>query len=485
MRTWWQLLRQRGLLGAEPLRGRRGAGSYISDRALRLGAEVLEPRCLLTDAMGLAADDGGGDILVDASQWDDAGMTLLRDGDLVHLVRTGTTQDVIAPFAAAAPGQLIIQGRDDASDVLTIDLCGLTYITDTIRTPMLLTKELCFVGGDGIGIDELRFSNSQKSWNLDTYFQVAANNNSSIVLIEGYEDYHPGMGRFVSSYQQVELVTQPFGQYTAINFGTENNVINIDENRPQGLALVSDETLGISIQFNLADSEVFAGAGDDRITVESSVGNRLNAYGGNGNDTLFGSDGYDDLIGGEGNDWIDGRGGNAFLTGGCGNWVDEWWGGGDDTVIRGYANDSLLGGGGSVQNVGLEISTVVDEGDAIPNVSQTLIVPPSANTLLEQDDNIDTPVDEGDAIPNATQTLIVPPPANTLLGQGLDEPRDADVTLPQTLVTDAESDGEDSGLNELEGQESNPADENDSTETAATTWDDLITNPLLAHDAEK
>ena len=99
MRTWWQLLRQRGLLGSEPVHGRRGAGSYISDRALRLAAEVLEPRCLLTHATGLATG-GGGDILVDASQWDDAGLTLLRDGDLVHLVRTGTTQDVIAPFAA-------------------------------------------------------------------------------------------------------------------------------------------------------------------------------------------------------------------------------------------------------------------------------------------------------------------------------------------------------------------------------------------------
>ena len=130
MRTWWQLLRQRGRLGAEFVRGRRGAGMYISDRALRLAAEVLEPRCLLTDATGLAADDGGGDILVDASQWDDAGLTLLRDGDLVHLVRTGTTQDVIAPFAADARGKLIIQGRDDASDVLTIDVSGMTRPAD-------------------------------------------------------------------------------------------------------------------------------------------------------------------------------------------------------------------------------------------------------------------------------------------------------------------------------------------------------------------
>ena len=113
MRTWWQLLRQRGMLGSEPVRARRAVTNLyvVSDRALRLAAEVLEPRCLLTDTMGLAADDGGGDILVDASQWDDSGLTLRRAGDLVHLVRTGTTQDVIAPFAADARDRRGIRRR--------------------------------------------------------------------------------------------------------------------------------------------------------------------------------------------------------------------------------------------------------------------------------------------------------------------------------------------------------------------------------------
>ena len=91
-------------------------------------------------------------------------------------------------------------------------------------------------------------------------------------------------------------------------------------------------------------------------------------------------------------------------------------------------------------------------------------------------------VDEGDAIPNAKQTLIIPPPANMLLGQGLAEPRDEDTTLPQTLVTDAESDDGNRGLSALADQDSNLADADDSIETNSTAWDELLTNPLFVNE---
>ena len=57
-------------------------------------AEVLEPRCLMTDATGaLAADtvpvDAAapltGAVVVDASLWDDAGLTLQQVGNLLHV----------------------------------------------------------------------------------------------------------------------------------------------------------------------------------------------------------------------------------------------------------------------------------------------------------------------------------------------------------------------------------------------------------------
>ena len=57
-----------------------------------LAAEVLEPRCLMTEATGtLAAADAApltGAVVVDASRWDDAGLTLQQIGDLLHVFRT-------------------------------------------------------------------------------------------------------------------------------------------------------------------------------------------------------------------------------------------------------------------------------------------------------------------------------------------------------------------------------------------------------------
>lgn len=100
---------------------------------MRLAAEVLEPRCLMTDIAGLddasitavaddtadpvtaeVSTDGPATIVVDASLWDDRGLTVLQDGDWIHVVHTGTDLDVIPPLPAAEPAQLILQGRDNA-----------------------------------------------------------------------------------------------------------------------------------------------------------------------------------------------------------------------------------------------------------------------------------------------------------------------------------------------------------------------------------
>ena len=91
-----------------------------------LAAEVLEPRCLMTEVTGtLAAADATpltGAVVVDASLWDDAGLTLQQVGDLLHVFRTDTQTDVITPMLASEITSLNIIGRDYAVDVLTIHL---------------------------------------------------------------------------------------------------------------------------------------------------------------------------------------------------------------------------------------------------------------------------------------------------------------------------------------------------------------------------
>lgn len=94
-------------------------------------AEVLEPRCLLTDATGTLGSDTApaeaaapltGDVVIGPDLWDDAGLTLQQIGDLLHVFRTDTQTDVITPLLASEITSLNIIGRDNASDVLTIDV---------------------------------------------------------------------------------------------------------------------------------------------------------------------------------------------------------------------------------------------------------------------------------------------------------------------------------------------------------------------------
>lgn len=564
MRTWWQLLQQCRLLGTEPIRGRRGVGSYISDRALRLAAEVLEPRCLLTDATGLAAD-GGGDILVDASQWDDAGLTLLRDGNLVHPVRTSTAQDVITPFAADTLGQLIIQGRDDASDVLTIDVSGMRHYDKKgiyVSQPEAIINNLLFDGGSGDGFDEVRIV-GRTSWYAAIEYQLAVVKDFSSVRTS----YQTGGGPFGLIYRQVELTTDSIqperGLKRAVEFGDEDNAITVDYGvfryGPYGhgpnrdYVTITDTFLDAALRLPTtwhSETTIDARGGNDRITVISGLGYGGYAIsGGDGNDVLVGGDrtdesdggrGDDSLFGGDGDDCLKGSLGDDEIDGGTGSdelivWDSEiktydirlgvdsmkgigvdrfknieganisvghgsridassfrgtvslWAYDGDSTLIGGKGDDWLevggrnnlvIGGGGNDTLVGIDPGPgKLDGGSG----DDTILGTPGRDIInvqseLEKDG---AAVDEGNLIPNVTQAHIVQQQDNALLVQGLNEPRDEDTTLPQTLVTDTESDGEDSGLNELDGQESNPADENNSTETAPTTWNDSLTIPLL------
>ena len=88
-----------------------------------MAAEVLEPRCVMTGTLAVAdAAPLTGDVVVDASLWDDAGLTLQQVGDLLHLFRTETQTDVITPMLASEITSLNIIGQDSAADVLTLGL---------------------------------------------------------------------------------------------------------------------------------------------------------------------------------------------------------------------------------------------------------------------------------------------------------------------------------------------------------------------------
>jgi|GEM_PF-955725 len=134
-----------------------------------------------------------------------------------------------------------------------------------------------------------------------------------------------------------------------------------------GFLNLTDNSENISILGN-ADSNVIVlsagknrtvdlGDGDDILTgvansKSASLGGRVLAYGGRGNDWIGGSDGlnweqpHDTLYGGAGNDTLMGYAGNDYLDGGAGD--DSLDGGsGNDTLIAGAGNDTLIGGTGN------------------------------------------------------------------------------------------------------------------------------------------
>ncbi len=355
-------------------------------------AEVLEPRCLLTDATGTLGSDTApadaaapltGDVVIGPDLWDDAGLTLLRDGDLVHVVRTGTARDVIAPFAADAPGRLIIQGRDNASDVLTIDLGGVTNPIGYDKS-LLLTRELRFDGGIGTETDELRLQNAPPGWSLGGFVFVNSPINDWSHFVTdayGFQAGSNGRGLFGATYRRVELVTQPFGTYSEIfprsSFEStddaetlQSNVITVDQNRPDEMILVSNETLGVSIQLfaNKDSVGVNGGRGNDVISILSpppeGVRSWLYVNGGQGDDTLIGSSGKDSLDGSWGDDFIDGGAGDDVLTGDLGN--DTIQGGaGRDTLTEFLQVDQRLYDGTQILNVVLKTNSMTGQGNDV------------------------------------------------------------------------------------------------------------------------
>jgi hypothetical protein len=77
----------------------------------------------------------------------------------------------------------------------------------------------------------------------------------------------------------------------------------------------------------------------------------LQAWGGNGNDTLSGSNAADRLYGGDGDDRIWGYGGNDYLEGDAGN--DNLYGGAaNDTLYGNAGTDGLFGGPGANSSYG-------------------------------------------------------------------------------------------------------------------------------------
>src|SRR5262245_46788018 len=134
-------------------------------------------------------------------------------------------------------------------------------------------------------------------------------------------------------------VTASFSPATAVlteNGDDLDNTITTSRNAA-GVILVNGGAVavqgGTPTVANTGLIEVFAGAGNDTVTLDESSGAlpAANLLAGAGNDVVTGGSGGDQLAGQEGDDTLLGKGGNDTLFGGIGN--DVLTGGdGDDQM---------------------------------------------------------------------------------------------------------------------------------------------------------
>ncbi len=169
-----------------------------------------------------------------------------------------------------------------------------------------------------------------------------------------------------------------------------------------GQLQITDGTAVLNVSPVIQVVDIFAGLGNDRITINaldrvrtatiltvngedgddkinSNGANlgfvRVSLIGGLGDDTLIGGSGIDSLDGGDGDDSLNGQGGNDLLLGGIG----------DDIIVAGTGNDRVLGGDGN-DNIDAGAGDDLVVGD----VGADTIAGGDGNDTLDGGDGTDT-----------------------------------------------------------------------------------------------
>lgn len=357
--SWRALVGRSRVRGMRYRDGRRWAGLPVSSRALRLAAEVLEPRCLLTDSAGVEFTRSGSTVVVSASQWGDDGLTLFVRNDSFEIGHTDESAMTVIPFESVS--RLVLQGRNQAADELSVQF----HASPADRVPTIE-----FDGGTGLQPDRLRFA----YWQIESQIEPKPNRSGLISLVESVDAIESGVGAWMLSYRDVEWVRdQSQSDHRVVQFGSENNVVTLSPKDEFGFSQLIDLTTDTVIESEWW-SEINGGAGNDRITAIDVWMDSI--YGQSGNDTLIASDYSSELFGGDGADWLvgswlygeagndtlDGTTASDELHGGTGN--DLLRGGDDgDTLFGESGNDTLEGGGYSDSMFGGDGDDVLRGGD--------------------------------------------------------------------------------------------------------------------------
>ena len=147
---------------------------------------------------------------------------------------------------------------------------------------------------------------------------------------------------------------------SGVNLLPDGTLLAVGTPKADNISFNSDYKGRISVTFDgqrfgpyskVSRIVVYGGAGNNMITVSSSIRLPAFLYGGDGNDTLFGGRGNNVLVGGAGNDRLYGGAGRNLLIGGLGA----------DTLHGGAGDDILIGGTTVYDNNDLALQAIMAE----------------------------------------------------------------------------------------------------------------------------
>lgn len=272
--------------------------------------------------------------------WESDGLTLLRDGDRIRIVRTGTDTDVASAEAGTIQA-ILVEGRIGIPDRLTVDFSGGNPIIGSLSFG---------------GRDDTAYGGADK----DTMFGGAG---EDVLLGNG------GVGQLLSGGPGNDVLVGGSSGDRVVETTRGDAILASD--------FIQTPETGRDILIGIELATIFGDASANRLDARafSPVGLRgVALYGIDGDDHLQGSPGVDLLVGGRGRDLLQGFEGSDFLLGSSD--PDRLEGGGGNDVLRGQgSNDVMLGGdgndlmdgGGGIDSV-LEFAT--PDGDLLATTTQ-------------------------------------------------------------------------------------------------------------------
>lgn len=309
--------------------------------------------------------------------WESDGLTLLRDGDRIRIVRTDTDTDVVSAEAGTIQ-EILVEGRTGIPDRLTVDFSGGNPIIGSLSFGGRdgLHDELILTGGtfdsvthqfDGGQVGQLQLENGSVSTIIYSGLELTSDH-----LTTDLREFEFGSSRNVITISEAgtgfsQLDVRGEGESTIfansdvidVSLGGGNDVLDTPE----------DYVRSLNVDAGTGDDVIRTGAGNDRIF--AGLGRDL-VRAGAGNDTAYGGAGKDTMFGGEGEDVLLGNGGvGQLLSGGPGN--DVIVGGSTgDRVVESTRGDAVLATDfiqtpetGRDILIGIELATIF--GDASAN----------------------------------------------------------------------------------------------------------------------